>query len=975
MIFYWIFYRYNTLSNCSVNGSSLLQTTAIGVSIYGGGNDHNVLQALTIGGAYYAIRLEGNSSLSDSGNLVEGCTINTSRTAIRSDWQAGAQIHNNTVHTGFAGATGICYGIYLSSTASGKSVTASANTLCGGQGTATLYGVYCSSGAGIANVWNNFLYDWAPSGTSGFYGISVAGGLANIQFNSLYLNDVSSSGEVVGIGISGAGTVANVSNNVIENAEPQNSVICIAWTSGTLVTNYNAFYNGVSNANFLVGRIGLTSNYPTLAEWQNATGQETNSLYGDPEFRNSLDLHILPSASLLSNAGMATPGVTTDFDGDLRQVTPDIGADEYTYGVVSNDYSVEWLTTPDSIYLALTAFEFPVVVRNLGTQNQTNIPVRLLFAEQQVDEELVSLMAGSMDTVALSWTTPDTGIAYGGLKARTSLTLDEVTANDSVLVDVIVVGQPLSGVYYIGGDTPDFVSFAESALALRLRGVAGSALLQVQFGIYNEAVVIGSIPGTSASNRVTYRALGLGENRVTLTNSTATATLTLTAARFLAFEEIDVAATGNCATAVLLKGGSDFNEFRDCVIRCSDSVLASTVAARIELDGNDSNVLDRVTLRGAYTGIALSGGTPSANLCTGNTVRNCLILNARYGVYIENQSDCIITDNDIQPGSPTTLVAACYGVCIGNLGQGGSVRVCGNEIHHFSDQSTSTTNRAVGVYCGAASGGTAHVCNNFIYDFAGVQSLKVNAIYLSSGNNQVFHNSITIGDLTTTAEISGVHISTGSSHTVLNNIIVSLEDDMVSYGIYQSGGSGLVSNYNDLYGSSPAFVTGRILTTNYPTLASWQNAGFDQQGLAVDPLFMNSTDLHIRLAANTVNGLGTLSDSVLTDFDGDSRLNPPDIGADEYSYNTAPDTVRNLTILFTENSVTITWHSVPGATEYHVYTNTIPIFDPTPENLLATTSQTNYADTQYFSFSRRFYMVTASATIGLRAIRQTGAGR
>ena len=40
------------------------------------------------------------------------------------------------------------------------------------------------------------------------------------------------------------------------------------------------------------------------------------------------DLHLLPTATMALDQGVAIPSVTTDFDGDPRGATPDLGADE-----------------------------------------------------------------------------------------------------------------------------------------------------------------------------------------------------------------------------------------------------------------------------------------------------------------------------------------------------------------------------------------------------------------------------------------------------------------------------------------------------------------------------------------------------------------------------------------------------------------------------------------------------------------------
>ncbi len=98
------------------------------------------------------------------------------------------------------------------------------------------------------------------------------------------------------------------------------------WTS--TVSNYNNLY--AVNAN-TVGLWGATEK--TLATWKSTTGGDANSQSSNVEFVNANnDLHLTPNNCLLNNAGTTNLGgvsISTDFDGQSRSVTPDIGADEF----------------------------------------------------------------------------------------------------------------------------------------------------------------------------------------------------------------------------------------------------------------------------------------------------------------------------------------------------------------------------------------------------------------------------------------------------------------------------------------------------------------------------------------------------------------------------------------------------------------------------------------------------------------------
>src|SRR5205823_817453 len=101
----------------------------------------------------------------------------------------------------------------------------------------------------------------------------------------------------------------------------------------------------VSGGSSALGKIGLLAQgsgieYADLSSWKLATGKDANSVSGNPQFLSTTNLHINPSVgTLVESAGTTITGITTDIDGDTRNVTtPDIGADEGNFTViVTND--------------------------------------------------------------------------------------------------------------------------------------------------------------------------------------------------------------------------------------------------------------------------------------------------------------------------------------------------------------------------------------------------------------------------------------------------------------------------------------------------------------------------------------------------------------------------------------------------------------------------------------------------------------
>lgn len=945
----------NRILNCTLTGSALAATTACGVIIAGGGNDGNVLRDLAISGFYYGIRLDGSAGADDRGNTVERCTITTTRTAIRADYQDSTRLVSNRIRPGFDGA-GACYGVYLGAQSSGMQVIADGNEITGGRSATGCCGVYSASGEGDATVQNNMISGWTASGADAVYGILVGSGHADVRFNSVWMNDIAGSGDVVALADTGLATHTVAQNNVLQISETANNAWCLVRSGGTLSSDFNAFSDRTGgNGHAHLGRSGNTD-YATLSLWQAGTGGEAHSVTGDPGFVDSVHLHILPNISLLNHRGVSSVGVDSDFDGQLRDDPPDIGADEYDFLAAQHDLAVSWAQIPGGRYEAAFDYDIAVRVVNQGTVAASSVPLLLYFGGIPCGSASVSVAAGGADTALVHWATPDTGLASGVLKAQCFLTGDQIAVNDTATAEVTVVGPPLAGHYSIGGVEADFATPAEAVDHLSMRGVSDEVALRITPGIYTGTLCIPAIPGAGETHPVTIESLYGLQNPALLRAATGEAVILLDSARYVNLADMEIVAAGNCTTAVTLRSGSSHCEIRRCGIHGADSAASITTGIFVHGDGCHNNLIDGVTVSGAFTGIAI-GGDATAGQDSGNTVNRSMILNARYGISAGKQVDCVINGNEIVPGSPSPLAAACYGVYIAGLGTGGSVQISGNRIHGFADGSLSASNRAAGIYAAAGSGAAVMAVNNFIYGFSNAGHLKINGFYLSSGTNTILHNSVRLDDMPWTNDLSAICISTGSSQVIENNILVSLEGHVTSYGILQYSGGSPQCNGNDIFGTSPLFAVGRVNGVSYATLTAWQAAGYDSSGIAANPGFISGSDLHIADTSGVVDGRGIVTGLVTTDIDGDVRGNPPDIGADEY--HPLPAVIRDLAVYTQSDSVRLVWRHSARASGYRVYAGNSAV-SAQPQFLVASVTDTAFVEPVVATGQgKRFYVVTA----------------
>ncbi|MBI5058256.1 choice-of-anchor J domain-containing protein [candidate division KSB1 bacterium] len=944
----------NTISGGSVRGSSQTMTTAYGLRVYGGGNDGNSFHSLAVSGAYIGVRLEGTASLADSGNVFDNGDISDCRYGLRADYQQQAAYTDNRITCGYAGATVSCAGLYIGSHTAAQVCRIERNRITGAGIVGTQYGIYSNAGTGLAEICNNFISRLTSSGGSVF-AVCLRSGAAQVDHNSICLSDIPPGGDVIAIYDTSV-TPAAVRNNSIRISDSDNNSYALVRAAGALVSDYNLIDGSrlSAGAPFYMGRAGATL-YPSLAAWTAGTAADSHSVSGDAGFVNETDLHVLRNVATADGRGLDLSGLSLDIDLDYRQSPPDIGADEYDYVAAANDYSVQW-AEPLPTIPADSVGQVVAIVRNAGTQAQLEVPVRLFFNDAPLDELVISLTPGEIDTVSLWWLTPSTDLQDGSLKVKAFLPGDAIPLNDSVAYPVTVVGPPLEGSYQVGGSVSDFANLGVAARHLTLRGVADSVLLAVAAGNYFESLLLTPIPGASAANPVVFLAADSASPPV-LTNPAGQAVVELRGCSYVTLSRFDIRAGLSATEAVLLHQTATHNTLSNCLVRGPDSTNSNSIGIHFDLDRNDSNTVVACVISGTYTGIGFSGGAVAQSF--GNSIRGCSITAVRYGVSLDNQVAALVEGNDIEPGFPTEMAAPCYGVFVASLDNGGSAVINANRIHGFSDHSLSVTNRAVGVYAAAAAGAAVTITNNFIYDFSDVWSLRINAIYLSSGTNLVFNNSILLDEVTPAGEIACVFISNSSTHTLQNNILVSRETGSANYAILHATGEGLQSDYNDIFGSAPAFSVARLGTQSFVTFAAWQAAAYDLHGYSREPGFISASDLHIRPDSVAVDGLGLALAALTSDIDGELRSATPDIGADEYTVAIPPDTVPYLTCDLEGGRLLLHWLSVERAASYHVYASDTIAVEPIPANEIGITVDTQFEDLNFSPLSRRFYMVTA----------------
>jgi hypothetical protein len=222
-----------------------------------------------------------------------------------------------------------------------------------------------------------------------------------------------------------------------------------------------------------------------------------------------------------------------------------------------------------------------------------------------------------------------------------------------------------------------------------------------------------------------------------------------------------------------------------------------------------------------------------------------------------------------------------------------------------SVQQTATYS-ACGIFVAPAASGTNEVSNNMI---SGVSANATSGDFTvgiliggGAGSTKVYFNSVSMSGAATTGSTDKSYaLAVGGTNPIIdirNNILYNTQaNGATNYAIgfnYGTPFTNLTSDNNDFFltgspsPSSPYFTagTGSLATpTTVSTLANLQAAtGKDLASISGDPKFLSSTNLHISTVVPTPVESAGANVSVIIDIDGDTRLSPPDIGADEGTF-------------------------------------------------------------------------------------------
>ena len=480
----------------------------------------------------------------------------------------------------------------------------------------------------------------------------------------------------------------------------------------------------------------------------------------------------------------------------------------------------------------------------------------------------------------------------------------------------VILAQPMSGNYTIGGNSPDFVTPQDAANALKVNGVSGPVFFNIRPGIYmknggnNTVLTLDSIiTGLSENNRVTFQPdeneggnVGNTILQMNITNlPTADIKLVLVSQSFITFnnitfQESDASINTGACTLVQLE--------RNFLIGAPP--VTGLVFEGCRFIGTDPTA-------GTENGIEFGGGVRDITI-RGNTFLRLLRgISGASGTSISDGTT-IVEDNQFLAGwrsssgsgNPLGSSMEIFGKNLfirrNIIDFNGSFNGGYHGIYLFTPVGTEKTiveqNSIDGPVSAALKvqgfiGGRSdslvvanNMINAYVYQvWANEPALGI-SISQNPGNAQILFNTVVLSG----GGLYGLFVDAENS-SVLNNIIIT--NPSSGFNIcYQQGAStntNFQSDYNVLFTTNdPPLLVVRPGNVFFYDLASYQIAtGLDTNSVSKDIDFVDSSDVHISdCQAQDPDLKGIPFGGITVDIDEEIRsTTAPMIGADENSFS------------------------------------------------------------------------------------------
>ncbi len=792
------------------------------------------IQSVQGGGLTYFLAISGSGTTLNAYNN----TINNNNVASNGGCNGlyvtyadvtSKDIYSNTV-SNITQANGSFSGIYSASGVLGRfykntvrNISSSATAA-----NANINGIYQSSGPTAVYFYNNMIselscpvsvaslgYDYNM--LNGFY-VDASATVKGFYNNTVYLNAGTTSATFGSSAFCAMSlTGVDLRNNIFINTSAAAGVGYTAAirsrnTSTAAYTNFSSNYNnmyagtpGPANKIFVIGTgTGTYTSAQTLLDYRTLTNMDLQSISELTPFINvatsPYDIHVKTTVATQCEKGgfaITTPiAISTDFDGDARGTTPDIGADEFAG--IAND-----LTPPQIVYTPFTqTSSFLARTLTATITDGSGVPTSgaglptlywklnsgswqavtgtwvsgstytFTFGTATAFQDLISYyivaqdMAGTPNVGAFPW------VGAAGFTANPPASSTPPTTPSSYLII-----QNISGIFHVGVGK-DYATLTAAVNDLNFRYMVGTVTFLLDDNNYpgeTYPIILKRNPGNIAANTITIKpntgatpvftstigGSGIiilnGLDYVTIDGSNVTAgtdqslTFENTASvggsfvlGFTGFSGTDPS-TNVTVKNVVLKGSitSPDNETYGVLFNADGSTTAG---------GFDNITFSNDAVKRTKNAVYITTGTAS------NINHNIQVLNStigsvtpadyvlRIGIAISNSDATLVQGNDVMgpaDGAPPTL-AALQG--IGYYSGTSNTKITGNKIHDWYALAPS----CIGIKSDVNSIATvSEISNNLIYNIkcngmnpGTSQNLAYGIEIRSGGNVKILFNTI-----------------------------------------------------------------------------------------------------------------------------------------------------------------------------------------------------------------------------------------
>lgn len=680
------------------------------------------------------------------------------------------------------------------------------------------------------------------------------------------------------------GTQNTIIKNNIINATGQNKLINDNLFTEN-ITDYND-YSAVNDTLFLIKNVA----YKSLDAFQLATGQDIHSLTVKPKFVSTTDLH-LDNDLNLKNKGTAIKGITLDIDGDKRNITPCIGADELD-GTIK-DYDMGVIEFHPGVFCGKTLLNSRLKIFNNGkktlnsvvinyTINSVALPTYKWMGTLAPDSSIML----NLNTIETGITNPFQMVIFTSLPNGVS---DQKGSNDTLLSGTIEAA--LKGNYLIGPGG-NFQTIASAVDALVKNGICEPVIMNIKNGNYKERLWLDSIKGTSLINTVTFQSQEKHFDAVIINFKDTT--LRLNGADNIAFKNLTFKAEG---AYTYIRRQCDNIKF--------DSVRFSGGSGWSLSYGSNLSFVNCL-----FGGSFYFSGFSATLRQNGLVIKNCIF--PETSIELTSIDSISVCDNFFKKTKINSSSAIALRSC------GGVIDIIKNKISGTYLQGIRLT------YLQCPPTRPALIANNSI---AGEKSTNFGIYLFNCSYLDLFYNSIS--SQSAIPEDAAL-FAKGAVHVQFSNNIFSC-----------SGQSYAISIGNEITGSDHnVFFTQKLNSIYYNsspyTFVSYQAASkLDAHSSNLNPDFYSLSDLHYK---NTnLNGLATPIPGIVDDIQGKLR-NPitPNPGAFELAADSVFDSINKDLVVSCSDSLTIGNNTVSisfknsiilNPDTYHIYEGTIDTVD------------------------------------------------